>query len=359
MTVGTAPPLRPRGMGELLDQTIRIYRRNFLKFIGIVALVQIPISLLGLLSGLLATSGFSNPQFGGDFPANPDVTDLFGLTYFLGIAIGLIVGVLSLIAIQGVAAAVIARCVADDYQGVSVGIVDAYRRIASFGGILLTAFLLVIGIGIVLFIWMFIPCVGWLTGPGIFVFYRWVFIPLIAPIIVFERQDTLQSLRRVWDLTRQRFWWLLGFVLILTIFSQLIVVGPALLATFGFTLLTGSTLTNPDITLTLIQSFVQLVTSLLVLPITLIAMTLLYFDLRVRLEGFDLAVQSATLSAEAPLELSELTAQAPRASQEKLLTRGDLGNFSLITLGIVALYALIFALLGAAAMAIMGVASGF
>lgn len=32
--------LKPRGIGELFDQAIRLYRNNFLKFIGIIAVAQ-------------------------------------------------------------------------------------------------------------------------------------------------------------------------------------------------------------------------------------------------------------------------------------------------------------------------------
>ena len=70
MTVGTASPLKPRGIGELLDQAIRIYRRNFLTFVGIVAIVQIPLTLLGLLSGILTFSGINQPHGKWDILVN-------------------------------------------------------------------------------------------------------------------------------------------------------------------------------------------------------------------------------------------------------------------------------------------------
>ena len=46
METSAVPVLRPLRLGELLDQAVRIYRRNFLTFIGIIALVYIPYSVL-------------------------------------------------------------------------------------------------------------------------------------------------------------------------------------------------------------------------------------------------------------------------------------------------------------------------
>ena len=41
----------PRTLGGLLNETFGIYGKNFWRFIGLVALVQLPLSLLGLIPG--------------------------------------------------------------------------------------------------------------------------------------------------------------------------------------------------------------------------------------------------------------------------------------------------------------------
>jgi hypothetical protein len=47
ITAGTATAkLRPLRLVELIDQAIHLYRRNFCKFIGIIAVVQIPYAAL-------------------------------------------------------------------------------------------------------------------------------------------------------------------------------------------------------------------------------------------------------------------------------------------------------------------------
>src|SRR5512138_2726681 len=40
------PTLRPLRLGELLDRAIRLYRGNFLTFIGIIAVVYVPLTVL-------------------------------------------------------------------------------------------------------------------------------------------------------------------------------------------------------------------------------------------------------------------------------------------------------------------------
>ena len=97
MTVSPVPQLRPLGMGQLLDQALRLYRRNFLKFVGIIAVVQIPLGLLQLGSSLLAFSGFaqlSNPTPG----TRPE--DIFGPGFVVGMIGTIIVAILSLVLLQ-------------------------------------------------------------------------------------------------------------------------------------------------------------------------------------------------------------------------------------------------------------------
>ena len=41
----------PRTLGDLLNETFSIYGKHFWRFIGLVAIVQLPLSLLGLIRG--------------------------------------------------------------------------------------------------------------------------------------------------------------------------------------------------------------------------------------------------------------------------------------------------------------------
>ena len=63
MTIAPMPRLRPLGLGQLLDQAIRLYRQNFFKFIGIVAIVQIPLGLIQLGISLVTLDGIAQLRF--------------------------------------------------------------------------------------------------------------------------------------------------------------------------------------------------------------------------------------------------------------------------------------------------------
>src|SRR5689334_19601120 len=48
--------LRPQTVLELLDQAFRIYRDNFIAYVGLSALVIVPITIINYFSGLLSSS---------------------------------------------------------------------------------------------------------------------------------------------------------------------------------------------------------------------------------------------------------------------------------------------------------------
>ena len=58
----------PMGVGRILDRSFSMYRKNFVRFLTIVAVVQIPMALVGLLvlesAMSVQTSGSSTPPYG-------------------------------------------------------------------------------------------------------------------------------------------------------------------------------------------------------------------------------------------------------------------------------------------------------
>ncbi|MCP4540807.1 MAG: hypothetical protein GY832_27025 [Chloroflexi bacterium] len=356
METRDVPKLRPLGIGELLDQAIRIYRRNFVKFIAIIAVVQIPVNLLGMLFSLLtveSTVQLQNPAaYSTDNPF-----EMLGPGYFAGVGGGCLLAIVSLILIQGIATAALTRAVTDHYMGESVGIVDAYRKVGRSWLRLVGALLLAGILNLGLLIWFIVPCIGWVTGLGMLTFSSSVIIPLIAPIVVLEGQGAGHATRRAWDLSRRRFWWVVGFVALLMLFNQIIVTGPATLINVVLQFLTADMLMSGDMTTVLIiqttvQSLVTLVFSLIYVPLQLTCMTLLYFDLRVRTEGFDLALAAEGALGE-PVEIAEVVAQAPPPETTSLITGTELGYFVLVSLGMAGVVA-IFMAFGA----VVGLAAG-
>lgn len=349
--------LRPLGLGELLDQAIRLYRRNFFKFIGIIAIVQIPMTLLSLALTIITFDDFYGVAL--DPATITPTTDPFAIFtpgYFLGLGSSIVMGVLSFLLVQGIAAGALTRLVSDTYLGHPGGTLDAYRRIGkSWLPLVGTLFLYVI-LFVILFVWLIIPCVGWLTGPGMMVVFGGMMLPLIAPVVILERASGAGAIRRTWELVRRRFWWMIGFMLILYLFAWLVVSGPASLfsiAANSFLPSTGISEDNLLMLSTVLQSLVALVFGLLYTPLQLTCMTLLYFDLRVRQEGLDLVLQAEGEQDKA-VNLSELIAQSPTAPNTRLLTWTEFGYILLIAVAIIAIYFAIVAVVFGIGLATMG-----
>ena len=101
----------------------------------------------------------------------------------------------------------------------------------------------------------------------------------------------------------------------------------------------------------IIQGLVALVLALIYYPLQMTAFTLIYFDLRVRTEGFDIAV--LTMEASESTDLSHaLTAPVPQVN-ESLITWPEVGNFAILTLAGVGLYILVATFLAALMLALV------
>ncbi|MCB0163523.1 MAG: glycerophosphoryl diester phosphodiesterase membrane domain-containing protein [Anaerolineae bacterium] len=364
MTTTTVPKLRPLTIPRLLDEAVRLYRNNFLKFIGIIAIVQIPLTLFQMVVSLIAFGDFfaTLESVGGPGGATPD--EIFGPSYFTGIGASSLLGILGFILIQGVATAALTLAIAGSYLGEDIGILEAYQRLGRSWLSLIGALILAGIFGIALFIWFLIPCVGWITGLGMLAFYWAIVVPLIPPVIVLEKQAATQSIRRAWDLARRKFWWVIGFVLALFMFNQITVTAPTTLVTFISQLIFGDPLapTSAQLTIqTIIQSITTLLFSLIYLPLQLTAITLMYFDLRIQTEGFDMDVLSMGFMGERT-DVAQLVSQAPGVQQGNWFTINEMGYFVLLELGAVALlmaFYFLLALIGFLFFALMAASGDF
>jgi hypothetical protein len=269
----TGLDLRPLSLGEILDRTFSMYRRNFLLFMGIAGIPAILRLTLGLgqifyrartIAGIMRDGTTPVIVPGGTAP---------------GIAFGFIVAGLTII-VAGVmymfsqGATILA--VTDLYLGRSTGIVQSFRRVwNSFGSLFGVLFLngLVTGLATLA-----------LVIPGIYVACR-LFVCLPAALI--EDRGPRESLSRSFELTRD----FAGRAFIILVLYFAVSAGIGLLLAAPFSFLTVLTIAeNPG----LAQLWAALgevggtIGSVLVTPILLIATSVFYFDLRVRKEGFDL-----------------------------------------------------------------------
>jgi hypothetical protein len=334
METNAAAYLKPLGMGQIIDRAVRLYRHNFLQYVGIVALAQIPIFIFSVTFSL-AMLGIE------DTTLNMSAESIMGL------------GVLSMVAVllgalfTQVAVAAMTQAIADTYLGQPTGILEAFSRIGRAWIQLLLVLLAATFIFFGLMIWSIVPCVGWLTGPGMAIFGLAVVVPLLIPIVVLERCSAGEAIGRAWQLARRRFWWLLGFMLLLSLLSQVVVTGPSFLLAWVATPLVepvlGSVATN------VMQSVGSALLNILYLPLYTACVVLLYFDVRIRTEGFDLAMLAAGRQADtaetghSPQMVSHLPA-APAAAESAMPSQNELVYFVMLSAGILLLYVLLIGL---------------
>ncbi len=329
--------LRPLRLVELLDAAFRLYRRNFLTFVGIMAIMQIPVSLLNMGASITTLVGTKQLASTGQFNQN----------YFLGLGGIFFTGIISFFLVQGLASAALSRSISASYLGARSGVIESYQKLRPSASNLLLSLLFAGLVSLGISIWTFIPCIGWLSGVGMGLYFTFVVIQLLVPIVVLEKRGPVSALRRAWQLARQRFWWLLGLVGIMYLLN-LVLIGPGLILNYALGFAMQGSVNTPNFATsgtisTLVSSLVSMLVGILYHPLQLSVMVLTYFDLRVRSEGLDLALQSST-GSEHPDPLESLAA-APAAPEEKPLIKGmEFGYFVSASLGGILLIGLAYGL---------------
>jgi hypothetical protein len=258
--------LRPMTLGEVLDRTFTLYRENFLLFVGIVALPN----LLTLLFNFGVLLFQRNAPVTGTTPHLPS-SGAIG-----GIVLGGVTGMLLLLLAVGIAHAATVSAVSDLYLGRDTSVSDAYGR--AKGSILIViAILLMSGLATV---------VGliFLIVPGIYLACR---LAVSVPVAIVEQQSPVASMERSMELTKgfagQMFLLLLLVAVLQWVVSALIQ-APAMF--FSITAVVAKH--QPSLGVSVYSYLAGFVAQVLVGPIGTISASLMYYNLRVRKEGFDI-----------------------------------------------------------------------
>jgi len=301
MNASSLLDLRPLSIGELFDRTFRLFRQHFVTFLTIAVITQLPISVFQILSTVLAGRVVST--------ANLETSFLTGQFVGATILIFFVVLILSAVVSQ-IGTAALTTAISDSYLGRQISFDNAFHRMGNtwFTLILasIVAGLFIFALTIPVILVSFIPCLGALVALVGFLFIGAtanILISLLPPVVVLEKLGAIESVKRAWALGKLRFWWVFGYLLLLGILTVLIIMGPSALVSFLIPLIMGNT--NVVIQ-SIIQQSASLVLTAVFLPIRLAAITLMYFDLRIRFEGFDLMVLAAK-DDEFVIDASDLT----------------------------------------------------
>jgi hypothetical protein len=262
--------LGPRDVGGILKETFTIYKNNFWKLAAIVSIVTVPSAVIGLIFNLL-------------FPIYGNET-----TQALSKAIFLIpVNLIALVAIFLMYGAVI-HGVSQQYfnQPISIGRAYsfAWRRLGTILGASFLVILAVIGL--------------WITFIGIpvaiYFGITWVFILQVA---LLEGCGPRAALSNSSALVSQNWWRVLGIILLFYVIAMAIMMtlyAPAMIGYMTWSLpgiMTGTmtgAISQPPAWILITITIGALIGNIIATPIFATGQTLLYFDLRVRKEGYSL-----------------------------------------------------------------------
>ena len=294
-------------VGEWLDATFTLYRRNFVLIASISAVVQIPYALLTwLLFSLTGVAAFVRSPLAwlGTETITPAQAQHLLDSYLgvLAVTLGLIL--VSLLVIVPLGEAATTRAVSDRYLDRPSSLLSAYRAAWSRLGALISMIFILVGayagslaaviglvallgavgaggLGALLAIVAFVALV-----PVLIVIY--VRTVVAVPAIVLERASGWRGLQRSWQLISGRFWPTFGRMLLLALIASIISsVIAAIFEIPGAALAPGNTFVFDQVASAVAAVFVG--------PITYIGVTLLYYDIRIRKEGFDIEMLARSL----------------------------------------------------------------
>lgn len=285
--------LRPLGITDILDETVDLYRSNFALLVGSAAIVYVPVFLL--------TSFLNNPGASRSF-------DLYSA----------IIMIITLAA-EAVVTGALTYGISDSYLGRKSSIASCYKRILRskifwpFIGIVLLKSLITAGPLQVIGVFapsnpdptlhgqdMMAYVINALVFGGLaFIFFIWfvyasIKLLFLESAFILEANGAFKSMKRSLHLTNGYYWKIFGVMLITLIVIGLVfglIVGPVYGAYIGPEIMGQKGTTGLLVLATLLMT----VFGTLLVPIPSIIAILLYYDIRVRKEGYDLELLAGEL----------------------------------------------------------------
>jgi hypothetical protein len=264
------PQLRPLSVGEMLDAGFRLFSARFWT---LILCVLVPVVPLTIVATALQAS------------VDPNAFDLNSTAQVdSGTALaGTLVAALIQFAAAALGIAACFKAISAAYLGERAGAAESLRYALGRLVPLLIAYLLFLVLVAIGFIALIIPA-----------FWIAVKLSMVFPAVVFERKGPFSAIGRSWTLTRGHWWRIFGtlaVIFLITFVAQLVLGGVA-----------GGLLGASDaseLTTAVVLTLVNLLTLALTYPLWAAVTSVVYYDLRVRNEGFDLQLLARGMAAAA------------------------------------------------------------
>lgn len=291
-----APMLRPLGVGDVLDRTFNVYKSKPLVFIALSAiwyfvlvLILVALAVVVFAGALAALS--QRTQTPASF--NPEL--IAGA--LVGVIAFAIVAIIAAILLFSAQSASLVHAGAQRYLGKDASIGAAFRAgLAACWRLFLAGLVVFLAIAA---LWLVLMVIGFVVNH----FAVWALVViaalvatfylgaawLVAPVIVVvEKSGPLAALGRSWKLSEGHRWRIIGIQILLIVLN--IILAVLIGAIFGF----GAQAEEPGVG-TVLESLVNFASTIIWAPVQWIAFTVLYYDLRVRKEAFDLQLAAEAL----------------------------------------------------------------
>jgi hypothetical protein len=280
------PDLRPLSVGEIIDVAIKIWRRHFSTLARIVFVVVAPLQVLAAL--VAASVSADEPAFDTYDPDGDPTIDGGALAGWLA---GMFTAqALSALAFL-IASAAVLRAVSVAYLG---GTPDWRDSLRAATGRLRS----IVWLGLLIFLGLALAAVA-LFIPFIWLGVAW---SLAFPVLIAEGARGTKAMGRSFRLVRGRWWPAFGALALAFMFEFFlgIIVGLPL----GFL---TSDWDSGSAAWLIVTTVINVGSSVITTPFMAAVLVLIYFDLRVRKEGFDLQL----LSQGVGIPGAELPARGP------------------------------------------------
>ena len=286
--------LRPMSLGELLDRTFTLYKRNFWLFAGIVSLPYLLLMVVNVGFELMGKGGGVIEPKGGGVPS---------ASFFLGAFLGGFIFLFFYALVTGAAHAATVFAVSDLYLGRLASVRDSYSRMGTKVFRIVWMFILFLLVIIVSFV-AIVVVAGVLRSPaivfaGMILAFILIFIILCraavaVPSAMLEDSGAIRSISRSFELTRGhgfQVFLILLFVAVLSYVGILIFQAPFLYLEVD----ARKAHQALSFGLVILKNLSVFLSEVLVGPIGTIAFCLMYYNLRVRKEAFDVQHLMASL----------------------------------------------------------------
>jgi len=242
-------PLRPRSATELVDAAFQILRAHYPQFILCSAVGYLPLLIFQL--ALVADPA--------QLVARPEL----GVVFYIGAVLD-----------YALMSAIIVICASQAYLGDPVDVGAAVRRA-------LPRLPLVIAGAFVRYLGVLVGFFAFIVG-ALYVAARWF---AVTPVLVLERRGLGEAFSRSSSLSRDRKLHIIATLGLTVLIYFLLTVGGQLVALFLLR------------KFLILQAIVTALLTILLYPVVAITEAVLYFDTRIKSEGFDIEMMAGALDA--------------------------------------------------------------